>query len=392
MARTERLYLTDSKLFDFDARVIAHASHGGAPTVLLDRSAFYPEAGGQMADRGELAGLRVLDVQQDDEGHVHHRLDGPLPALGARVEGHVDRERRRLFMALHTGQHMLSAALAERGAETVSSRLGEATCTIDTNVAGLAPDLLEAAEEQVCALVEEGVPVRVLWPSAQELARLPLRRAPKVEEDVRVVCIGELDVSPCGGTHCASTSEVGVLRVLGSERYKGGTRVTFAAGRRARAVLFAESERLRALAARFTCGTEGVGAAVDKLRAELEGARASLGAARARLAASVADELGRAAEGAHVVACVDEADAAMLRVVATRLLEGRPERVVVLGALDGSVLAARGASSSVDCGALVRALAARAGGRGGGRPERAEGKLAEPSLLPALAREALAAS
>jgi alanyl-tRNA synthetase len=389
MAQTERLYLTDSKLFDFDARVVGHGSLAGVPTVLLDRSAFYPEAGGQMADRGVLGGLAVLDVQQDDEGRVHHRLEGePLP-LGARVEGHVERGRRRLFMALHTGQHMLSAALAERGAETISSRLGETTCTIDTSVAGLAPELLEAAEAEVNAWIEEALPVRVLLPSADELARLRLRRAPKVDEGVRVVCIGDHDLSPCGGTHCASTSEVGLVRVLGSERYKGGTRVTFAAGARARALLFAESDRLRALAARFTCGVEGVAAAVEKLRAELDGARAALGAARGRLALSVADELASAAEGARVVALLDDGDAAMLRVVATRLLDGRPERVVVLGAPDGSVLAARGASSSVDCGALVKALAARAGGRGGGRAERAEGKLAEPGRLQALAREAL---
>src|SRR5262245_54193864 len=122
MTGTERLYFADPLLLSFEARVVAH----GSASIVLNRTAFYPESGGQMADRGRLAGAPVLDVQFDDHGVVHHRLDGPLPAVGASVTGEVDRDRRRVHMALHTGQHMLSRALEDvAGAATVSSRLGE---------------------------------------------------------------------------------------------------------------------------------------------------------------------------------------------------------------------------------------------------------------------------
>src|SRR5262245_35936656 len=129
---SERLYYDDPLLSSFDARVVAHAELGGRPSVLLDRTAFYPESGGQMADRGQLAGAEVVDVQLDDLGELHHVLDGERPAIGALVTGSIDRKRRRVHMALHTGQHILSRALLEvAGAQTLSSRLGESACTID---------------------------------------------------------------------------------------------------------------------------------------------------------------------------------------------------------------------------------------------------------------------
>src|SRR5436853_4997531 len=113
MPATPRLYHDDPLLLRFDARVTAHGSWQGKPSVSLDRTAFYPESGGQMADRGVLAGSAVVDVQVGDDDVVHHVLEGPLPAVGAEVHGDIDVGRRRLHMALHTGQHMLSRALCD---------------------------------------------------------------------------------------------------------------------------------------------------------------------------------------------------------------------------------------------------------------------------------------
>src|SRR5262249_6482366 len=127
-AETPRMYYDDPRTLEFTARVVAHAAWNGAPSLILDRTAFYPESGGQMADRGTIApgGVPVVDVQVDDDGVVYHVIAGELPPVGAELAGSVDPARRRLHMSLHTGQHMLSRALADvaRG-ETVSSRLGE---------------------------------------------------------------------------------------------------------------------------------------------------------------------------------------------------------------------------------------------------------------------------
>lgn len=392
---TLRLYYDDPTLLSFPARVVAHAEWAGAPSLLLDQSAFYPESGGQMADRGLIAGVPVTDVQADSEGRVHHVLSGPLPEVSADVACEVDRPRRRVHMALHTGQHMLSRALADlAGAETVSARLGETTCTLDVDQASIDERKLSEAEELVNAVIEDDLVVRAYFPSPDELAALPMRRAPKVTEHVRVVEIGAFDLTPCGGTHCTRTGQVGLLRVDAVERYKGKLRIVFSAGRRARLSLAAHSDALRALGRELTCGPEDVRQGLDKLRRDLAETRESLGRANGQLSAACAAELIAAARQSgetRVVATLDDAPLDFVRAVAARIT-AHPDLVALLAGRvrDATlVVAARGSAAAIDCGAFVKRAAAIAHGRGGGRPERAEGQLPAAIDWAAVAAQAL---
>ena len=386
---TERLYFRDPLLLDFDAHVVRHATFGGAVSVILDRTAFYPEAGGQMADRGVLGGHAVADVQVDEAGIVHHVLaDAALPAVGEPIAGSIERARRRAHMALHTGQHMLSRALVEvLGAETVSSRLGESGCTIDVDRESLDERALAGAEDLVNRIVDDDVVVRAFFPNPAELAALPLRRAPKVTEDIRVVAVGDFDVTPCGGTHCTRSAQVGLVRITGVERYKGKARVTFSAGPRARGELWRETGVLRELGRTFTCGPLDVPAGVDKLRRDLGEARDALGRARSRLADALGAELAAEARASgRAVALIDDAGPDLLRALASRVTAS-PAAVAFLagrGADGVAVMVARGSASSFDCGGFLKRAAAHSGGRGGGRPERAEGRLPADADWPAL--------
>ncbi|QRO01725.1 alanyl-tRNA editing protein [Archangium violaceum] len=394
MTPTERLYFSDPFLFHFTGRVLAHGTWNGAPSVVLDRTAFYPEAGGQMADRGVLGGLAIRDVQVDDAGLVHHVLETPegsrLPEVGAELSGEIDRIRRRVHMALHTGQHMLSRALVDvANAQTVSSRLGETLCTIDVDLDVLDERRVAEAEELVNSIIDDDIAIRAFFPTPEELATLPLRRKPKVTENIRVVQVGDFDVSPCGGTHCTRSAQVGMVRVLGVERYKGKGRVLFSAGRRARSELWNEAGTLRSLGRAFSCGPLDVPASVDKLRRDLTDVREALGAARAKLAESTAAELAAQLERSpdrRVVAMLEGATPEYLRSVAARLTN-HPEAVVLLAghSPEGvSVLITRGSGSSFGCGAFLKHAAEAAGGRGGGRPEHAEGRLPPNTDWPAL--------
>jgi len=392
---TERLYYDDPLLVEFRARVTAHAALDGKISVLLDRTAFYPESGGQMADRGQMGEVSVVDVQVGADGALHHVVEGDPPEVGAEIVGKVDAVRRRVHMALHTGQHILSRALLDIAqAETVSARLGETACTIDVGVADLVERDVARAEDLANAVIDGDVVIRSFFPDPEELARLPLRREPKVSDRVRVIQIGDFDWTPCGGTHCLRSAQVGLVHIVGVERYKGGTRVTFGAGRRAREQLAGESALLRALAQELSSGPRDVPSAVEKLRRELATAREALGQARAQLAQRAADEIIGAAraEGREmVVAQLEGASAELLRAVAKRVAE-LPHAVAMLAGRDDEgapVVVARGSASAFDCGSFLKRAAQAAGGRGGGRPERAEGRIPANVDWPALVRSLL---
>jgi alanyl-tRNA synthetase len=312
---TRRLYHDDAYLRRFDANVVAVTSFKGKPAIVLDRTAFYPEAGGQLGDRGTLGGATVVDTQETDDVIVHV-IEGDAPAVGTTVTGELDWARRRQHMAQHTAQHLLSGTLLDRAqAATQSARLGESALTIDVARDRIPDAELAAAEDLANDIVDDDLAIRAWFPSADELAALKLRRDPKVTADIRVVAIGDYDFSPCGGTHCARTSQLGAIRITSSERYKGMTRVTFTAGKKSRAELFARDQVLRGLATQFSCSPADVGAAIEKLRRDVETTGTELTAMRSRLAAATIATFG---DAPRVVAQIT-GDAELVRSIAAKL-------------------------------------------------------------------------
>jgi alanyl-tRNA synthetase len=200
-------------------------------------------------------------------------------------------------------------------------------------------------------------------------------RDPKVAADIRVVAIGDFDFSPCGGTHCARTSQLGAIRIVGAERYKGMTRITFVAGKRGRTEMFTRDHVLRSLATQFSCGTTEVPGAIDKLRASSTAATAEITALRGRLADAIVATFG----GTGPVVAAIPGDVEILRSVAAKLANaGRDAIVCAPDDAGAAVVLFRAAGSSLDCGELWKQLVARVGGRGGGKADRAEGRLAAP--------------
>jgi alanyl-tRNA synthetase len=372
-AVTRRLYHDDAYLRRFDANVIAHATYRDKPALVLDQTAFYPEAGGQLGDRGTIAGVTVADTQELDDGTIVHVITGELPPVGTQVTGELDWARRRQHMAQHTAQHLLSGTLLDRAqAPTASARLGESALTIDASRDRIPDAELAAAEDLANDLIDDDLAIRAWFPTADELAAMKLRRDPKVSADIRVVAIGDYDFSPCGGTHCARTSQLGAIRITASERYKGMTRVTFTAGRRARAELFTRDQVLRGLATQFSCGPAEVPAAIDKLRRSVESSSTEITNLRSRLASMVVESF--AGTGPVVAAIPGDAD--LMRSVAAKLVA--TGRDAILSATDDSgtaVVLMRAQGSALDCGALWKQLSAKFGGKGGGRAERAEGRI-----------------
>jgi alanyl-tRNA synthetase len=388
---TTKLYWDDPFLTTFETEGARASEFGGKPSIVLAKTAFYPEGGGQLGDWGtlEVAGekLEVVDVQIDDAGDIHHLLTSAAPFAEPRspVKGTLDAPRRRDHMAHHTAQHMVSRALLDVArADTVSARLGASDCTIDVDSSSLSDAALAKAEDRVNAAVRDDVSIRAHFPTPTELAAMNLRRAPKVTTGIRIIDIEGFDLTPCGGTHCTRTGQIGTVVISGTEGYKGKVRVSFHAAARALKDVRAKAEILRGLANDFTCGVLDVPAAVHKLRGELKskldtvsGMRGELVELLARqvLAEHPVDPSGTT----RIVLVRPKDDLAMLRALAGRLAQ-RPDVVAFLGAIDPAtgeklLVVQRGSSAQFDAGAWFKAEGQKHGGRGGGRPERAEGRL-----------------
>ena len=372
---TERLYIQDPYLREFTARVVGRQIVGGKPAVALDRTAFYPTGGGQPNDQGTLEGVPVLDVIVED-GVVWHILGAELP--GDEVRGILDWSRRFDHMQQHTGQHILSQAFVVTcDAETVAFHMGADASTIDLGRADLGPDAPAAAEAAANAVIDAAHPVTATFVTQDELAQLPLRKPPKVTEAIRVVQVAGFDWSACGGTHVANSSQVGLVKITGGERRGGELRVTFLCGGRARA----DYARLQALASglamRFTCAQDEVPGAVERLSAENRAIRKDLADLETQWVEATAvswwSEAAPKGEQRVIVRAIDVPVERAKKLA--QALRVRPGAVVMLG-VPGErpqLLFTRADDVSLNMGDLLRIAAAAGGGRGGGRPDWAQG-------------------
>jgi len=391
-----RLYYREPERRSFDAMVTSCESMASGFGAVLDQTAFYPTSGGQPHDTGRLGEAVVLDVSEREDGAIVHLVDRPL-AVGASVRGVIDWPRRLDHMQQHTGQHILSAAFDRLlDAATVSFHLGAEVSTIDLAREVSAGEIARS-EDEANRVVWEDRPVTVRFVTEAEAARLPLRKDPARSGELRLVDIRDFDLSACGGTHVQSTGSVGVIAVAAWERFKGGTRLTFVCGRRAlrshsclRDVV-AGATRVLSVAAEDLVGT------IERLQGDHRERGRQLRRLQEELASATAERLRAEAEtigGLRGVLRHEPGyDGAALKTLAAAIVSGPGIVAVLVG--DGEpapVVVARSADVPVDAGAVVKALLAELGGRGGGRPELAQGGVAAaPAVVVAGARRYLAA-
>ena len=379
---TARLYYDDPYQREFDATVIDVQRYGDGPgasrhAVRLDRTAFYPTTGGQPFDTGTLAASRVVDVVDDQSGGMLHVVEGPAPVAGDAVHGTIDWARRFDHMQQHTGQHVLSAAFVHLlGAKTVSFHLGTDSSTIDL-AREVTPAEIAAAEDDANRVVWEDRAVAIRYASADEAAAMPLRKESTRSGTLRLIDIDGFDLSACGGTHVRQTGAIGIIAVTAWERFKGGQRLEFVCGGRALARFRGLRDLAAATVRTLSVLPVEVPGAIERIQAELKEQKRVLADAQGALARFEALELADNAEqhswGRLVLQAVD-ADAAKLKALASAMT-AKPGFVAVLLSRSSPslVVAARSADVAVACNEIVAALAKRFDGRGGGKPDLAQG-------------------
>lgn len=381
-------YERDPRLAELDARVVATGFDGERPWAVLDDTVLYPEGGGQPSDRGFLGDVAVLDVQKAG-GAVHHVLAAPVAEGPVRVR--LDWARRFDHMQQHTGQHLLTAVAADRlGWETTAFHLGPETCDVELAVPSISAADAARLEEEVALEIRAARAVSARRVSPEEVASLPVRTRGLPEGhtgDVRLVGIEGVDLNTCGGTHLASTAEIEALKLLGTERLRGGTRLLFVAGGRVRRRLAAHEERSARLRVLLGAPDAGLAESVEAKLVLLAEAGKALRAAEEELAEAKAETL--SAQGVSVVeAHFEGRDLAFLTRVGKRFSSlPSPGVALLTSAREGAeaFLLAGGGASGADVKALGAAVAEALGGRGGGSGKLFQGKASLARRAEALA-------
>jgi alanyl-tRNA synthetase len=381
---TERLYYSDAYHTTFDATVVEYLTLNDTPAVVLGRTAFYPTGGGQPHDTGALNRIAVVDVveREADQAVIHvlpsARAGNPLRP-GDQVQGEINWTRRFDHMQQHTGQHLLSQAFVQTAeADTVGFHLSDDYSTIDLNRAPLKEDDVARTETLANQILFEDRPVLARFLEPDEVAALPLRKMPPPKEMIRVVQIEGFDWSACGGTHVKRTGEIGIVKVVRSERRGSETRITFLCGHRALAHYHMLNALTRDLALDLSVGIEELPEVIDRLQTEARTVRKE----RDRLRELLLDyEAAALTTGAQLVGPVslvrkvfEAREMEEVRRLATRIAN-QPGHVVLLGVKGkkAQLIFARSADLSYDMRPLLRGACGLVGGGGGGGPELTQG-------------------
>ncbi len=362
-------------------------SSGPRPTVILDRSAFYPTSGGQVFDTGWIETgsdqkVRINEVAENEEGAILHYLEVPAPLEpGMSVHGVIDSGRRRDHMQQHSGQHVLSAAFVQLfNMPTLSFHMGADYCSIDLDTRNLTSQQVEAAELLANEVVSENRTVQIRFVTQEEAKGMGLRKLPPAErEKLRLIDIHNFDLSACGGTHVASTGQIGSILLRKTEKVRQGWRVEFVCGRWAVATARHDYTTLVKAAALSSSHLSELPQTVLKFQEEVKASRK----AREQLLEELADlyamqMISEAADksGRRVIVRIfPDRDLTFIKLLAQRLTRQSSPAVALLAstAPPSTLVFGQSAGQPFDMGALMKDALTQLGGRGGGSKDMAQG-------------------
>ncbi|MBR3640828.1 MAG: alanyl-tRNA editing protein [Oscillibacter sp.] len=370
MEETRKLYYEDAYRREFSARVLSCEEENGAWRVILDQTAFYPEGGGQPCDLGTLGGVSVTDVRERD-GAIEHTCSAPL-AVGSEVVGAIDWERRFDHMQQHSGEHIVSGMLCARfDCDNVGFHMGADAVTIDYN-AEISWEALAEIEREANRYLRENHAAEIALFEGAALAAIPYRSKKELAGAVRIVKFDGADCCACCGTHVSRSGEVGLVKFLSVQPFRGGARIELLCGGRAERYLAAVYDAAKRAGQRLSVKPELLDAAAERLLAERDALKADLAALETEVNTALADRF------------ADCGDALLFRPAmksdaVRRLADAVASRCGGLAAVfsgEGEVWQyALVRADGQDISALVKSLNAALRGRGGGRGGFAQGSV-----------------
>lgn len=369
----ELFYYQDVMIQQFTAQVVRTGIEDTRPYIVLSNTAFYPTGGGQPHDTGMINDLIVVDVEKVDD-EIRHYVDGhveTLEAMAGVVTGKINWERRFDHMQQHCGQHILTAAFVELfDYPTVSFHLGTDLVTIDIEASAITEEQLAQVEKRANEIVLEHRPIETKWVSKEDLSKYPLRKDVSVDEDIRLVIIPDYDYNGCGGTHPTSTGQVSMIKIMGTEKMKKNTRVSFVCGNRVISQLAMRKNILSDVARQLSAPEESAADALRKILSDGKATEKALEEAKNQLLEFEAKELVAVGSAAGVVAAAfEKRSVQVLQKLGRAVISQYEDGICLLVAENEDKLqfiAARGAQVEKSMKEISGAILPLINGKGGG--------------------------
>ena len=368
---TEKLYYESSHRKDFEAQVISCEPEGEGYKVVLDKTVFFPEGGGQYADTGILGGVHVLDAQEKD-GIIYHYTDGALTP-GEIVQGKIDWEKRFESMQQHSGEHIISGIVHGRfGYNNVGFHLGADYCTMDFD-GPITKEQLKEIEEEANRIVYKNLNIEILYPTKEELKDLTYRSKIEIEGQVRIVNIPGVDICACTPPHVDRTGEIGNIKLVDMVSYKGGERITMLSGSRALADHQQKEESVKKISALLCAKDTEVAEAVEKVKEEQLDLKNQVSVLKQKILAYQAKEIDITPELVQVFD--SELSGNEPRELMNLLLERGAKICAIFAGNDEEGYRYVIGSHSEDVRVISKKLNEAFQGRGGGKPQMVQGSL-----------------
>jgi len=367
---TRKLYYEDTHMCRFTGTVLSCEETKHGFEVILDATAFYPEGGGQAADTGTLGDVRVLDTHERD-GLVVHYCDGPL-TVGEQVAGEIDYARRFERMQQHTGEHIVSGIIHHRyGYHNVGFHMGSDIITIDFDGVIPAEDVADI-EREANEAVWQNLPVHCTVPSPEELEQIAYRSKRALPWPVRIVQVPGYDTCACCGTHVKATGEIGLIKLISTVGFRGGTRMEMTCGIRAFQLLNSVFDQNRQVSQAFSAKILETGAAAQRMNEQLAAQKYRIVGLERQIFKTVAD--GYVGKG-DVVHFEDGLDNVAVRELADLVADGCGGMAAVFSGTDGEGYAFCLVTRQGDLRQVCKAMTQALNGRGGGKPNFQQGRV-----------------
>ena len=359
---TEKLFYNDVRKAEFEATVISCVKNKDRYEVVLDGTYFYPEGGGQPADHGKIDDANVFDVHDKDNEVVHY-CDKEVEC-GKKVKAWVDMERRHRLMQQHSGEHIVSGLIHKHfGYDNVGFHMGSDCITIDFN-GPLTSDDLKLVEKEANEAIYRNFDTNIFYPSPEELEKLEYRSKKALEGDVRIVNFKDCDTCACCGLHVVKSGEIGIIKITGSQNYKGGTRVTMLAGKQAWEDYAVKDSIVHGISNLLSAKPYETKEAVERLMKERNEIKEQLVAAKKQIFELKRDSVKD--DETCAVFFEENMEPFELRLFTEMLLEKVPSAAVFSGNDEEGYKYAVG-STKTDMSAFIKEANKALGGRGGGR-------------------------